>query len=99
MSKLKQDLEQSQVAEALPVSGLTPLASGFPGKVLAVEESGAGSNEISPARVFRDKVYSSRTLIMPGGQVLSVVKGLVTAFGDDQYKFLSGHPDLEPDTE
>ncbi|WP_325985751.1 hypothetical protein VP719_11810 [Pseudomonas protegens] len=55
--------------------------------------------EIGPARVFRDKVYTSRTLIMPNGQALPVVKGLVLACGDDQYEYLNGHPDLEPVTE
>lgn len=57
------------------------------------------SAPIGPARVFRDKVYTSRTLVMQDGQVIPVVKGLVTACGDDQFKFLSDHPDLEPVTE
>lgn len=99
MSKSKQDTEQLLVAEALPVPSLTPLPSGFPGKAPAVEKPDSGSIEIGPARVFRDKVYTSRTLIMPNGRTLPVVKGFVTAFGDDQHEYLSAHPDLELATE
>ncbi|QLG90414.1 hypothetical protein HZF02_15495 [Pseudomonas yamanorum] len=99
MSKSKQDAEQLQVVEAFPVSGLTLLPSGSSGKAPAIDKQGSEPNEIGPARVFRDKVYTSRTLIMPNGQTLTVVKGLVTAFGDDQHEYLSGHPDLELATE
>ena len=52
-----------------------------------------------PARTFRDKVYTSRTLILPGGATLPVAKGRVSAFGDDQFHYLSTHPDFEPLTE
>ena len=52
-----------------------------------------------PARIFRDKVYTSRTLILPGGATLPVAKGRVSAFGDDQLHYLSTHPDFEPLTE
>lgn len=99
MSKSKQDTERLLVAEALPVPSLSPLLSGFPDKAPTVEKPGAGSIEIGPARVFRDKVYTSRTLIMPNGQTLPVVKGVVTACGDDQHEYLSVHPDLELATE
>ena len=53
----------------------------------------------SPARTFRDKVYTSRTLILPGGATLPVAKGRVSALGDDQFHYLSTHPDFEPLTE
>ena len=53
----------------------------------------------SLARTFRDKVYTSRTLILPGGATLPVAKGRVSAFGDDQFHYLSTHPDFEPLTE
>ena len=53
----------------------------------------------SLARTFRDKVYTSRTLILPGGAALPVAKGRVSAFGDDQFHYLSTHPDFEPLTE
>lgn len=48
-----------------------------------------------PMRVFRDRAYMSRTLIMPDGRGLDVRQGKVAALGDDQFKFLSDHPDLE----
>lgn len=53
----------------------------------------------SPALTFRDKVYTSRTLILPNGATLPVAKGRVSAFGDDQFHYLSTHPDFEPLTE
>ena len=52
-----------------------------------------------PARTFRDKVYTSRTLILPNGATLPVAKGRVSALGDDQFHYLSTHPDFEPLTE
>ena len=54
---------------------------------------------LSPSRTFRDKVYTSRTLILPDGATLPVAKGRVSAFGDDQFHYLSTHPDFEPLTE
>ncbi|MBI6621927.1 hypothetical protein YA0783_26930 [Pseudomonas corrugata] len=57
------------------------------------------STIIGPARVFRDTRYTSRTLIMPKGQPVPVIAGLVTACGDEQYAFLEAHPDLQPLTE
>ncbi|MFJ4132396.1 hypothetical protein [Pseudomonas cyclaminis] len=99
MSKSKQDTEQLLVADALPVSGLTLLPPGSSGKAPAIDKLGSEPTEIGPPSVFRDKVYTSRTLIMPDGRTLPVVKGLVTAFGDDQHEYLSGHPDLELATE
>lgn len=55
--------------------------------------------EIGPMRVFRDKAFTSRTLIMPDGRSLPVSKGRVAAFGDDQFEYLNTHPDLELITE
>jgi hypothetical protein len=57
------------------------------------------SAAISPARVFRDTLYTSRTLIMPNGSAVLVIAGQVTADGDEQYAFLKAHPDLQPLTE
>lgn len=54
---------------------------------------------ISPARVFRDTRYTSRTLIMPDDSTLPVIAGQVTACGDDQYAFLKAHPDMQLLTE
>lgn len=47
-------------------------------------------------RRFRDTVFTSRTLIMPHGQSLVVIRGIVGADTSDQYEFLQNHPDLEP---
>ncbi|QXI31670.1 hypothetical protein [Pseudomonas vanderleydeniana] len=51
---------------------------------------------VGPARVFRDKVYTSRTLVMSDGSTIPVARGRVSAAGDDQYAFLKAHPEFEP---
>lgn len=88
MSKSRTDDDSAGVAEAIAVPGLKPASLGFPAAANAVES-------IGPPHVFRDKVFTSRTLIMPGGGTLPVVAGRVTACGDDQYAFLKAHPDLQ----
>lgn len=50
---------------------------------------------LGPPRIFRDTVFTSRTLVLPNGSTASVTKGQVTAFGDDQFAYFSTHPDLE----
>jgi hypothetical protein len=48
---------------------------------------------------FRDKVYMSRTLIIPdGGRTLSVAKGLVEVSVSDEQAvaYLKSHPELAP---
>lgn len=47
-----------------------------------------------PGRVFRDTLYTSRTLVLPDGSTLAVTKARVTATTDDQLAFLKAHPDL-----
>ncbi|TWR83887.1 hypothetical protein [Pseudomonas saxonica] len=54
---------------------------------------------MDPVRTFRDKVYTSRTLILPSGEVLPVAKGRVHAADDQQFQYLSTHPDFERLTE
>ena len=54
---------------------------------------------VDPVRTFRDKVYTSRTLILPGGATLPVAKGRVHAADDQQFQYLSTHPDFERLTE
>ena len=54
---------------------------------------------LSPARTFRDKVYTSRTLILPDGATLPVAKGRVSADSDDQFQYLNTHPEFERLTE
>ena len=53
----------------------------------------------APSSVFRDKVYTSRTLILPDGEALPVAKGRVNATTDEQLQYLSTHPDFERLTE
>jgi hypothetical protein len=88
MSKSRADGASVEVAEAIAVPGLKPAPLGFPATALVAEP-------IGPLRVFRDKLFTSRTLILPDGATLSVVAGRVAACGDDQYAFLKAHPDLE----
>lgn len=88
MSKSRTDGDSAGAVEAIAVVGLKPAPLGFSATADVVEP-------IGPARVFRDKVFTSRTLIMPSGETLPVVAGRVTACGDDQYAFLKAHPDLE----
>ena len=54
---------------------------------------------VAPARTFRDKVYTSRTLILPDGATLPVAKGRVSADSDEQFQYLNTHPDFERLTE
>lgn len=88
MSKSRTDGDSAGAVEAIAVVGLKPAPLGFSAIADVVEP-------IGPARVFRDKVFTSRTLIMPSGSQLPVVASRVTACGDDQYAFLKAHPELE----
>jgi hypothetical protein len=88
MSKSRTDGDSAGAVEAIAVVGLKPAPLGIPATAGAVES-------IGPARVFRDKVFTSRTLVLPNGETLPVIAGRVTACGDDQYAFLKAHPDLE----
>lgn len=63
---------------------------------VSVVEPAQDSRPVGPARVFHDTLYTSRYLVMPDGRTLPVADGRITACGDDQYAFLSAHPDLEP---
>lgn len=51
-------------------------------------------DEIGPGRVFRDTLYTSRTLILPDGSALAVTKANVTATTEEQFAFLKTHPEL-----
>jgi hypothetical protein len=57
------------------------------------------SNDLVPMEVepvFRDKVYTSRTLILPDGSTASVVAGKIAATNDMLLAFLATAPDFEP---
>ncbi|WP_240891336.1 hypothetical protein [Pseudomonas sp. TMW22091] len=65
----------------------------------AIDPVALALQKAAPSRVFRDKVYTSRTLILPSGSALPVAKGRVNATTDDQLQYLSTHPDFERLTE
>jgi hypothetical protein len=88
MTKSRTDGDSAGAVEAIAVVGLKPTPLGIPATTDAAESIGS-------VRVFRDKVFTSRTLILPSGETLPVIAGRVTACGDDQYAFLKAHPDLE----
>ncbi|MBX8469745.1 hypothetical protein K5E37_11905 [Pseudomonas sp. RIT778] len=83
MTKAKPEVEA--LAEAQPVSGLVPVAQGFPG------------NASDQFITFLDTLYSSRTVILPDGRTLPVIKSLVSVkAGDDiALKCLKAHPEYE----
>ncbi|HEY0288562.1 MAG TPA: hypothetical protein VGC62_16385 [Pseudomonas sp.] len=85
-----------QKTELSTVAVESQLASPAPGAEVEVANAGVVLKPIIPAQVFRDKVYTSRTLVMPDGCTLPVAKGRVTAVTEDQFAFLNAHPDLEP---
>jgi hypothetical protein len=87
MSKPKPD-DQPDAVEATAVPGLKPALQGFPVTTEAAKPLG-------PLRVFRDKVFTSRTLLLPDGRTAAVVAGRVTAFGDEWFDYLKAHPDFE----
>lgn len=70
--------------KASPAEVVEPVVNDLPAEV-----------PLEPLRVFRDKAYMSRTLIMPDGRGLDVRAGKVAAVGDDQFEFLNAHPELE----
>lgn len=51
-------------------------------------------DDAQPGRVFRDTLFTSRTLILPDGSTLAVTKAHVTATTDEQLAFLKAHPEL-----
>ncbi|MCU1781147.1 hypothetical protein NTD80_00145 [Pseudomonas sp. 13B_2.1_Bac1] len=52
-------------------------------------------DEAGPVRVFRDTLFTSRTLVLPDGSTLAVSKARVTATSDEQFAFLKAHPELQ----
>jgi hypothetical protein len=48
-----------------------------------------------PAPGFRDKVFTSRTLILPSGGAVLVQKGQIAATTDELLAFLDNHADFE----
>lgn len=54
--------------------------------------------ELAAVVVYRDKLFTSRSLVMPGGRLLQVSKGRVSVKVIDAQAraYLDAHPDLEP---
>jgi hypothetical protein len=86
MSKPKSDVEALDQHEGLPVSGLIPIAQGFP--------------DTAPERftTFRDTLYTSRTVILPDGRTLAVAKSKVSVDISDEVALtcLKNHAEFEP---
>ena len=56
------------------------------------------AEELAAVVNYRDKAFSSRTLVMPGGRLLQVSKGRVSVKVIDAQAraYLDAHPDVEP---
>ncbi|MGA9701134.1 hypothetical protein [Pseudomonas sp.] len=52
-------------------------------------------DDAGPGRVFRDTLFTSRTLVLPDGSTMAVSKARVTATTDEQFAFLKAHPELQ----
>jgi hypothetical protein len=47
-------------------------------------------------RVFRDRIYTSRVLVMDDDRTIEVSKGQAVALDDQQYDYLNAHPEMKP---
>lgn len=74
---------------AAPTSQVTPTA---------ISVADAVSPPAVAVRMYRDTLFTSRTLILPDDRTLAVAKGIATAQADDTValEYLRAHPDLEP---
>ncbi|WP_339428880.1 hypothetical protein [Pseudomonas taetrolens] len=56
------------------------------------------AEELATVVTYRDNLFTSRSLVMPGGRLLQVSKGRVSVKVIDAQAraYLDGHPDLEP---
>lgn len=62
------------------------------------QTTGRAQKRTNSPQTFRDKVYTSRVLILPGERQLPVAKGRVTVAADDvdALAYLQKHADFEP---
>lgn len=66
------------------------------------EQPAAEQSSADLLLTFRDKVYTSRTLIIPGSdRTLSVAKGCIEVSVSDEQAiaYLKAHPEIEPPKE
>lgn len=56
------------------------------------------ADELAAVVVYQDKLFTSRSLVMPGGRLLHISKGHVSvkALDAQARAYLDAHPDLEP---
>lgn len=52
--------------------------------------------DLEPLAIFKDKIYTSRTLVMKDGRTISVAKGVARALLDDEVSFLKAREDFQP---
>lgn len=67
-----------------------------------LEQPAADQSPADLLLTFRDKVYTSRTLIIPGiARTLLVAKGQIEVSVSDEQAiaYLKGHPEIEPPKE
>lgn len=62
-----------------------------PSPVAPIETASAPA----PTMIYRDKAYTSRTLVLPGGQTAKVVAGRIAADTPALRALLDKHPDFE----
>ncbi|WP_024690889.1 hypothetical protein [Pseudomonas tremae] len=67
-------------------------------KAISVTDAASPPAPAVAVRMYRDTLFTSRTLILPDDRTLAVAKGIVTAHADDTValEYLRAHPDLEP---
>lgn len=50
----------------------------------------------APVAAFRDKVFTSRTLVLPSGKTAKVKGGRIAAEFPELRDYLASHPEFEP---
>jgi hypothetical protein len=66
--------------------------------VLQQQPAAPSPASLTSTTTFRDTVYTSRTLILPGARLLAVAKGTVSVSTTDDValKYLNAHAEFEP---
>ena len=66
--------------------------------VLQEQPATTSSPALMSTTTFRDTVYTSRTLILPGDRTLAIAKGMVSVSTTDDaaLKYLNAHAEFEP---
>lgn len=63
--------------------------------VTVVEPPASAALATAEGVVFSDQVYTSRTLILPDGRAVNVIKGHISASDDMLRNYLSKHTDFQ----